>query len=108
MMPTTNKYQVMPPLADDEYNALMEDIRENGVQVPVVKDEDGNIIDGYHRVRAWEHLKVFHPDLPPYPTTIRSDLKTDDEKRELAWRLNMQRRHLNQAKKRQAIAAKLG
>jgi ParB-like chromosome segregation protein Spo0J len=107
MMPTTNKYQVMPPLADDEYMALMEDIRENGVQVPVVKDENGDIIDGYHRVRAWEHLKVFDQGLPPYPTIIRSDLKTDDEKRELAWRLNMQRRHLNQVQKRDAIAAKL-
>jgi DNA primase len=42
-----------------------------------------------------------------YPTITRSDLTTDAQKRELAWRLNMQRRHLNQAQKRNAIANKL-
>jgi ParB-like chromosome segregation protein Spo0J len=37
MTQTTNKYQVMPPLSDEEYQALKEDIAENGVQVPVVR-----------------------------------------------------------------------
>jgi hypothetical protein len=106
-MPTRNKYQVMPPLAHEEAEALRQDIAENGVQVPVVLDGEGEIIDGYHRVQAWELLKVMGYDVPDYPTIIRADLTTDDEKRELAWKLNMARRHLNQAQKRAAVAAKL-
>jgi len=52
MTQTTNKYQVMPPLSDEEYQALKEDIAENGMLVPVVQDTEGNIIDGHYRVRA--------------------------------------------------------
>ena len=106
-MEDANKYQVMPPLSDEEYQALKEDIAENGVQVPVVLDADGTIIDGYHRVQARQELRDEGHDVPPHPTTTRSDLTTDDQKRALAWRLNMQRRHLSQAQKREAIAAKL-
>jgi ParB-like chromosome segregation protein Spo0J len=102
-----NKYQVMPPLSDEEYQALKGDIAENGVQVRVVLDADGTIIDGYHRVRAWKELNIEGHDLDPYPEQIRSELTTDAEKRDLAWRLNMLRRHLNQAQKRDAIVAKL-
>lgn len=106
-MEKTNKYQVMPRPDDEVDQALLKSIRENGVQVPVVKDAEGAIIDGHERVRAWKHLKVFGHEVPPYPETIRDDLTTDAEKRDLAWRLNMQRRHLNQAQRREVIAAKL-
>jgi ParB-like chromosome segregation protein Spo0J len=105
MMQTT-KYQVMPSLSSEEYEALKAAIAENGVEVPVVIDTDGNIVDGHHRVRAYEELLAEGNAVPMYPTSTRSDLTTDAEKRELAWRLNMQRRHLDQAQKRDAIAAK--
>ena len=106
-MQRTRTYQVMPPLSEEEYEALKTDIAENGVLVPVVKDTDGNIIDGHHRVRAYEELRADGSAVPMYPTSTRSDLTTDAEKRDLAWKLNMQRRHLDQAQKRDAIAAKL-
>src|ERR687897_874597 len=106
MMETSNKYQVMPPLSGEEYQALKEDIAENGVLVPVVKDTDGNIIDGHHRVWAYEELLAEDRVAGGYPVVERSGM-TDQEKRDLAWRLNMQRRHLNQFQKREAIAAKL-
>jgi ParB-like chromosome segregation protein Spo0J len=102
-----NKFQVMPPLSDEEFKALMDDIAENGVQVPVVVDDAGFIIDGFHRVRAWEQMKVFHHDLPPYKTEIASDATTEAEKRDLAWRLNMKRRHLSPEQKREMLAAKI-
>jgi hypothetical protein len=48
---SNNKYQVMPELSAEERAALKEAIRrDNGIMVPVVQDEDGNILDGYHRV----------------------------------------------------------
>jgi ParB-like chromosome segregation protein Spo0J len=106
MMETSNKYQVMPSLSGEEYQALKEDIAENGVLVPVVKDTDGNIIDGHYRVRAYEELLAEHRVAGGYPAVERSDM-TDQEKRDLAWRLNMQRRHLNRAQKHKAIERKL-
>jgi ParB-like chromosome segregation protein Spo0J len=106
MTETTNKYQVMPPLSDEEYQALKEDIAENGVLVPVVKDTDGNIIDGHHRVWAYEKLRAEGRAAGGYPVVERSGMP-DQEKRDLAWRLNMQRRHLNRAQKHEAIERKL-
>jgi ParB-like chromosome segregation protein Spo0J len=107
LMQISNKYQVMPPLSQEEFQALKESIAENGVLVPVVIDVDGAIIDGHYRVQAYHELFAEGNDVPMYPTETRSDLTTDAEKRELAWRLNMQRRHLSQAQKRDAIDAKL-
>jgi len=105
-METSNKYQVMPPLSGGEYQALEEDIAENGVLVPVVKDTDGNIIDGHHRVWAYEELLAEGRVAGGYPVVERSGM-TDQEKRDLAWRLNMQRRHLNREQKHEAIERKL-
>ena len=36
-------FQVMPPLADDDFAALMADIKASGVLVPVEYDEEGNV-----------------------------------------------------------------
>ncbi len=101
------KFQVMGALSPEEYAALKAGIAENGVEVPVVLDAEGEIIDGHHRVRAWTELRDEGRELADYPREVRSDLKTNAEKRELAWRLNMQRRNLNRAQKRALIAAKL-
>jgi ParB-like chromosome segregation protein Spo0J len=106
MTETTNKYQVMPPLSDEEYQALKEDMAENGMLVPVVQDTDGNVIDGHHRVRAYQELVAEGRAAGGFPTVERSGL-TAGEKRDLAWRLNMQRRHLNREQKRDAIERKL-
>jgi ParB-like chromosome segregation protein Spo0J len=106
MTETTNEYQVLPPLSDEEYQALKEDMAENGMLVPVVQDTAGNIIDGYHRVRAYQELLAEGRAAGGFPTVERSGLPTE-EKRDLAWRLNMQRRHLNRAQKHEAIERKL-
>jgi hypothetical protein len=101
---SAKKYQVMPPLSKEEYEALKEDIRENGVRIPVVKDADGATIDGHHREQAVAELRAEGYDVSDCPQEVRSDLTTDAEKRSLAWRLNMQRRHLSTADKRKIIA----
>lgn len=89
--------QVMPDLSDEEYRALKEDIRENGVKVPVVVDEDDQIIDGHHRVRACEELGI-----EDYPVRAVYG-KSDAEKQRMAWRLNMQRRHFGNGEKRDRV-----
>lgn len=107
MTGTADRYQVMPPLAEEEYQALKADIAERGVVVPVVLDADGNVIDGHHRIRAVGELRAEGRDVPDYPTMTRSDLETEADKLDESWRLNMQRRHLGYTEKRAAIAGKL-
>ena len=48
----TDAYQLLPPLTYDEYQALKADIATRGVQVPIERDEAGNVLDGHHRLRA--------------------------------------------------------
>ena len=45
-------FQFLPPLLPSEHQALTESIRTHGVQVPVLVDESGAIIDGHHRDQA--------------------------------------------------------
>lgn len=94
------KFQVMPELSTDEYAELKADIAKNGVVVPVLVDEDGNIIDGHNRVQIASELRI------PYPVEMRDDLD-DAGKRGLAFALNLNRRHLNREQKRELIAKSL-
>lgn len=85
---TDYPYQVMPNLAIEEYEALKADIAARGVQVPIEFDEDGNVLDGHHRLRACAELGITE-----YPTITRKGM-TEDEKLLHAYRLNTARRHL--------------
>ena len=87
------KYQVMPPLSEEEYNALKTDIANNGVLVPIEYDENNNVLDGYHRLKACKEL-----DIKDFPYLIRHGL-TEDEKIGHAIRLNCNRRHLTREQK---------
>jgi hypothetical protein len=88
------KYQVMPDLTPIEYEALKADIEERGVLVPVEVDETGAILDGHHRVKAWEELRDEGVELPDYPRITRAGL-TEEQKRNHARSLNVLRRHLS-------------
>jgi hypothetical protein len=98
MQMVAEKYQVMPPLTDEEYEALKADIAERGVQVPVEYDEDGNILDGYHRVRACQELGI-----TDWPKVVRRGL-TEEQKIEHALALNLHRRHLTREQRRELVA----
>ena len=95
------RYQVMPELADEEYQALKDSIAENGVLVPVEYDDEGNILDGHHRVRACGELGI-----KEWPTVYRVGM-SEEEKRSHARRLNMARRHLNAGQKAKMLRAQL-
>lgn len=90
-------YQVMPELDAEEYRALKADIEDNGIIVPITVDGSGHIIDGHHRLKAARELGIDDP-----PMQVRDDLD-DDAKRSLAWRLNMQRRHVDGTTKKDLI-----
>lgn len=91
----------MPPLRSEEYEALKEDIRRNGVLVPVEYDEHGNILDGHHRVQACMELGITE-----WSSIVRVGL-TEAEKRLHARRLNLARRHLTRAQKAEIIRQQL-
>jgi transcriptional regulator with XRE-family HTH domain len=93
------RYQLMPPLSPEEYAALRADIAERGVLIPVEYDEEGNILDGFHRVQICQELGL------DWPRVMRPGL-TEGQKLEHAWRLNLARRHLSREQK-QGIAVRL-
>ena len=82
----------LPPLTDDEFAALVEDIKQHGVDVPVVIDEAGAILDGIHRWRACKRLGV------PVPVRVLAGL-TEVEKLNRALGMNLRRRHLTHDQK---------
>ena len=44
---------LVPPLSTKEYESLKEDIKQNNIQIPVVTNQDGDILDGHHRYKIW-------------------------------------------------------
>lgn len=94
-------YQIIPPLSDDDYRRLKGDIEEVGVLESVKYDEDGNIIDGHHRVKACKELGI-----TDWPREVLSGL-SEQEKRTRARSLNLNRRHLTSAQKRELIQQQL-
>lgn len=88
-------YQLLPSLSDEQYQALREDIRENGVIVPIIKDESGATLDGYHREKAVADLRAEGYDVPDPPTIVRAGMG-EIEKVALVVGVNLNRRHLSE------------
>lgn len=93
-------YQFLPPLSDAEYEALREDIAQNGMRHPILVDEKGKILDGHHRARIASELG-FKPE-----RQVLGGL-TETEKRDVAFKMNVARRHLDTAAKRAVVVASL-
>lgn len=83
-----NKYQLFRDMTDQEYHELKEDIQSRGVMVPVEYDEEGNILDGHHRVKICQELGI-----TTWPRLIRRGL-TEWEKIIHIRKLNQARRHM--------------
>ena len=94
-------YQVMPSLSPEEYAELKTDIASRGVMVPIEFDEAGNVLDGYHRLQICQELGI-----KDYPKVIRAGM-TEAEKLTHARKLNIARRHLTSAQKRDLIGDNL-
>ena len=97
-------YQVMPSLTPVEFEGLKADIAQHGVLVPVEMDETGNILDGHHRVQAWQELRDEGVTLPDYPRMVRSGM-TEEAKRNHARRLNVMRRQLSREQRDEVMRA---
>lgn len=87
---TDRPYQLLPPLTVDQRDLLRQSILENGVLEPVVFDEDGEILDGHHRVEIAEELGI------EYPRRVIDDLDRPG-KNMYALTVNVARRQLDQS-----------
>jgi ParB-like chromosome segregation protein Spo0J len=96
-----NRYQFLPSLSLDEYEALRESIRKYGVIQPVIVDENNAVIDGYHRVKVCKELEI------EYPTRVIEGLTelTEEEKENLSVSLNIKRHHLTKEQKKELALA---
>jgi ParB-like chromosome segregation protein Spo0J len=98
---STEPYQVMPPLAEPEYEALKASIAAGYDPArPIVVDENGTILDGHHRQQACAELGIT-------PPAVTLPGLTEDQKHDYALRANLAQRHLNQEQKRELIRAEL-
>jgi hypothetical protein len=89
-------YQFLPRLSDEDYQKLESSITEHGIQVPIILDENGSVIDGHHRKEIADRLGI------DYPKRTKTGL-SDAQKRTLALTLNIDRRHLTREQKRRLV-----
>jgi len=92
LKPSDFSKKVMPDLPDEEYEALKEDIRKNGIRHPIDVSPDGEILDGHHRWRIARELGI------EVPTQV-IDVETDEEKKEWVVKSNLLRRQLSTKEK---------
>jgi transposase-like protein len=89
-------YQLFDALPAHIEDALRASIERFGVLVPVVVDQNGNVIDGHHRKRIADELDVSYR----VDTVSVAD---DDEAREVARTLNADRRQLTEDQRRDIV-----
>lgn len=95
-----SRYQLLPPLGEDEYAALRDDIKSAGVRVPIDVDETGDILDGHHRKQICDELGIECPE------RVIRDLP-DFAKVDYALTVNLTRRHLDRDGRRQLVVRSL-
>ena len=96
-MTGVDRYQVLPELSPEQFEALKQDIARRGVVVPVIVDEFGQVLEGHHRVRACRELGI-----NDYPVEVRAGM-SETEKRVFARKINVLRRHLTREQIRSLI-----
>ncbi len=64
----TARYQIFGDLLPPQLAELSRDIAANGIQQPISVDENGNVLDGFQRLRVCQHLGR------PCPEVVIGDL----------------------------------
>lgn len=95
-------FQIMPQLTDEEFSALKESIRHNGVLEPLVYDQDNRLIDGHHRLKAFKELILEGVDLPMYDRINRT-FDSDEQRWAHVIAHNFNRRHLTPEQRAEII-----
>jgi ParB-like chromosome segregation protein Spo0J len=92
---------LLPPMSKEEFKALTDDIRANGLRVPIVTYQD-QILDGRHRYKAAMEARITltEKDVVPFNSNGR------DTPLKFVIGQNVNRRHLNESQ-RALIAANI-
>jgi len=88
--------EIIPPLSKDDYARLKEDVKKEGIQIPIQVLSDGTVIDGLHRWKIGKELGI--KDIPYTEKTINKEEALD-----LGITLNLNRRHLSYEQKKEII-----
>ena len=80
--------KLLPKMSDEEFAELKASIQEEGQHYPIIANEDLEVLDGYHRLRACIELGI-EPDFE-----VR---KFEDKllEKKFVIEVNLRRRHLN-------------
>lgn len=89
-------FQLFDALPSHIEDALRASIQRFGVLVPITVDQHGTVLDGHHRKRIADELKV------PYDRLVRV-CESDEERQEIARTLNADRRQLSEEQRRQVV-----
>ena len=89
---------MLPDLGKRDFKELVADIKEHGLEEPIVVTPDGLLLDGRNRLRAWKEAGYAVKDIPT------RTLSPDEEAGPAAltkavFSLNMARRHLPKAQR---------
>jgi len=93
-------YQIFSEMDADQYAKLKDSIRTHGILIPLEYDDAGNLLDGHHRLRAYNELKEEGCEITYPSRLVRSGLG-EDEKLEHVDIINRLRRHLTPAQREQ-------
>jgi hypothetical protein len=92
--------EIIPPCTDAEFKELKEDIKKNGLQLPI-KTFETKILDGRSRYKACVELEK-----EGHPVEFKREVFTGSNPIEYVISINVKRRHLK-ASQRALIAARL-
>ena len=79
-------------LSPEEYESLKQSIKENGLHVPIIVNQNGIILDGHHRYKACQELGI-------EPETLVRQFKDKLEEQLFVIDCNLVRRQLNNFQK---------
>ncbi len=83
---------LVPPLTESEYQSLKESIKQNGIWIPIIVNKHGVILDGHHRLRACQELRIL-------PKAVVREFENDLLEKKFVIECNLKRRHLNDYQK---------
>ncbi len=95
-------YQLLPDLSSVEFERLKSLIIQNGAIVPIEVDENGQILDGHHRVKIYGELPE---PITNYPI-IKRQFNSEAEKKAYVYKINEGRRHLSPDQNKEILEAK--
>jgi hypothetical protein len=80
---------LVPQLTAEEYESLKQSIKDYGLYVPIIVNQDGIVLDGHHRYKACQELGIKDPK------TLVREFKEKLDEQLFVIDCNLKRRQLN-------------